>query len=204
MSLTCPLQNKVSHVFLPFPPLQIVLKPPLFSFVLACSSSAARRRPSCSFIYIVHYLHARISSWVPCTSGANGKASNLANMATAITALYGMGYTLAEDESSHSEMMEEDRGSDKSSPDIHRHRQLAGAFDPAHQLFRPANSLQTPVPAGSQYAAMLAGIGLNLNAVSAALKLVIIWELQPLLFYGMPMMCSNARPQARPSCHAKA
>lgn len=89
-------------------------------------------------------------------------------MATAITALYGMGYTLAEDESSHSEVTDEDRGSDKSSPDIHCHRQLAGTFDPAHQLFSPATSLlQAPVPAGSQYAAMLAGIGLNLTAVRA-------------------------------------
>lgn len=103
-------------------------------------------------------------------TGVNGKASNLANMATAITSLYGMGYTLAEDESSHCEIMDEDRGSDKSSPDVHRHRQLAGAFDPAHQLFSPATSLlQPPVPAGSQYAAMLAGIGLNLTAVGSPL-----------------------------------
>ena len=91
-----------------------------------------------------------------------------------------MGYTLAGDESSHSEMMDEDRGSDKSSPDIHRHRQLAGAFDPAHQLFSPATSLlHASVPAGSQYAAMLAGIGLNLTAVSAASKLEVFEQFSP-------------------------
>lgn len=90
-------------------------------------------------------------------------------MASAISTLYGMGYTLAEDESSLGETMDEDRGSDKSSPDIHRHRQVTG-FDGGHQLYSPGRALlPTPVPPASQYAAMLAGIGLNLTAVRSLL-----------------------------------
>ncbi len=111
-------------------------------------------------------------------------------MATAITALYGMGYTLADDESIHGEMMDEDRGSEKSSPDIHRHRQLAGAFDPAHQLFSPATSvLHAPVPSGSQYAAMLAGIGLNLTAVRPA-KL----ETSACIYFSVVWLCTSFCP----------
>lgn len=78
--------------------------------------------------------------------------------------LYGMGYTLAEEEGS-SDMMEEDRGSDKSSPDIHRHRSIPG-WEASHPMYSSgAPLLPAKTPPNAQYAAMLAGIGLNLTAV---------------------------------------
>ena len=97
--------------------------------------------------------------------GPAGKTSNLANMASAITSLYSLGYTLADDELGHPDMMDEDRGSDKSSPDTHRQRQM-NAFDPAHQYYSMGSALlPTQMQPASQYAAVLAGIGLNLTAV---------------------------------------
>jgi hypothetical protein len=103
----------------------------------------------------------------------------LANMASAISALYSLGYTLAEDDNPLGEYMEEDRASDKSSPDIlrHRHRQMYG-FENVHQNgnqngnqhFDMAHATHA-MPPVSSYAAMIAGIGLNLSAVSVPLCL---------------------------------
>ena len=87
-------------------------------------------------------------------------------MASAISTLYGMGYTLIDDETNTSEMLEEDRGSDKSSPDTLRQR-YAPAFDHATQLFGMSQSALPQLPPGPQYAAVLAGIGRNLTAVRA-------------------------------------
>lgn len=87
-------------------------------------------------------------------------------MASAISTLYGMGYSLLDDESSTLECMDEDRGSDKSSPDTLRQRNVSG-FDHVDRLFGIKQpGIPSQVPPGSQYAAVLAGIGLNLTAVS--------------------------------------
>ena len=88
-------------------------------------------------------------------------------MATAITALYGLGYTLADDD--HGDHMEEDRASDKSSPDILR-RHMHGGFENVHHNgghhYGMGPTAGHPVPPMTPYATMLAGIGLNLTAVS--------------------------------------
>jgi len=107
---------------------------------------------------------------MPPAAGAHNRGGNLANMASAISALYGLGYTLAEDD--HLEGMEEDHASDKSSPHILHHRHMYGGFENVHHNghhhynMGPTAGHGHPTPPMSSYAAMLAGIGLNLTAVS--------------------------------------
>ena len=122
-------------------------------------------------------------------AGAPSRAATLANMSSAITALYGLGYTLAEKDDA-----EEDCGSDKSSPttlhcnmygfgSVHHNAGLQYNVGPA------AGMLATPL---TPYAAPLAGVGFNLpycRAHTSSLPLFHDLPSPPLSRQGISIPC---------------